>query len=499
MSDVQLLWQTYELFPYERELGHAEAARLLQPQTIDEVPGGLIARACEHPERAAELVYFRAAVNLPDGAPSLTRQAVVESSLSGSTRRQPTRYSVHGLHEYKGKFNPQTAQALLNLSGLRDGEAVFDPYCGSGTTMIEAAHHGSVGLGVDANPLAVLLTTTKARALAVPAAELRSGIQKILRAALRLKSYDQASPRSDYLVSWLPLDTLDVVERINQRTVDNDSTAAMVLRLLVSDLLRDYSLQEPQDLRIRRRKAPMPTRALVDAVSDRVDALTAKLAAAQAAMDRTVGEVRVVESDVTALTARPKEFGGSPIGAIITSPPYAMALPYIDTQRISLVWLGLADPNELRPLEGRLTGSREIGTRDRRAWQSRIMGNESNLPHEEARLCLILLESLSPDDGFRRQAVPALLYRYFEHMQAMFHAVRGLVESDTPYFLVVGHNRTTLGGRQFNLDTPAYLADIAGQCGWLMQDMVPLQTYQRYGLHSRNAVDAESLVHLKAK
>ena len=46
--------------------------------------------------------------------------------------------------------------------------------------------------------------------------------------------------------------------------------------------------------------------------------------------------------------------------AAITSPPYAMALPYIDTQRLSLVWLGLVEPGGIAGLEAELIGSREL-------------------------------------------------------------------------------------------------------------------------------------------
>jgi site-specific DNA-methyltransferase (cytosine-N4-specific) len=45
---------------------------------------------------------------------------------------------------------------------------------------------------------------------------------------------------------------------------------------------------------------------------------------------------------------------------IITSPPYATALPYIDTQRLSLIWLGLCTVTQLRRLEAEAIGSREL-------------------------------------------------------------------------------------------------------------------------------------------
>ena len=99
---------------------------------------------------------------------------------AGKTR-QATRYSVHGLHEYKGKFNPQVAKALLNIFGVRSGGRVLDPFCGSGTTLVECTHADVLGLGIDINPFAVFLANAKLRALTTPVAELRGAEQRILR------------------------------------------------------------------------------------------------------------------------------------------------------------------------------------------------------------------------------------------------------------------------------------------------------------------------------
>ena len=57
-----------------------------------------------------------------------------------------------------------------------------------------------------------------------------------------------------------------------------------------------------------------------------------------------------------------------------------MALPYIDTQRLSLVWLNLIKPERIRDLESELIGSREMRGRNRLHMISDIRSNEDNLP-----------------------------------------------------------------------------------------------------------------------
>lgn len=69
---------------------------------------------------------------------------------------------VHGFHSYPARLHPQTARRLIE--GLSPpGGRVLDPFCGSGTVLVEARLAGRQAFGVDANPLAVELASLKSR------------------------------------------------------------------------------------------------------------------------------------------------------------------------------------------------------------------------------------------------------------------------------------------------------------------------------------------------
>jgi DNA modification methylase len=70
-------------------------------------------------------------------------------------------YLTHSLHPYPAKFPPQLPQKLLTLYA-KQGETILDPFCGSGTTLIEAKLQGINSIGVDVNGLACLLSKVKA-------------------------------------------------------------------------------------------------------------------------------------------------------------------------------------------------------------------------------------------------------------------------------------------------------------------------------------------------
>ncbi len=84
--------------------------------------------------------------------------------LSFNLKGADTSYLTHSLHPYPAKFPPQLPQTILSKFSKK-GETVLDPFCGSGTTLIEARIFGANAIGVDVNELFVLLSKVKATPL----------------------------------------------------------------------------------------------------------------------------------------------------------------------------------------------------------------------------------------------------------------------------------------------------------------------------------------------
>jgi len=74
-------------------------------------------------------------------------------------------YVTHWFYPYKGKFHPQFVRALANILGLKPGDRLLDPFCGSGTTLLEGALLGLKTIGFDVSPLCVLISKMKANAV----------------------------------------------------------------------------------------------------------------------------------------------------------------------------------------------------------------------------------------------------------------------------------------------------------------------------------------------
>ncbi|HWZ87683.1 MAG TPA: DNA methyltransferase [Polyangiaceae bacterium] len=87
---------------------------------------------------------------------------LLSHALSVDPDEAATMAHVHGFHSYPARLHPETARRLVEGFSPPAGR-VLDPFCGSGTVLVEARQVGRHAFGIDANPLAVELATLKSR------------------------------------------------------------------------------------------------------------------------------------------------------------------------------------------------------------------------------------------------------------------------------------------------------------------------------------------------
>jgi len=71
-----------------------------------------------------------------------------------------TKEYTHCFHSYPAMMIPQIARKLIEIFG-KNAKILFDPYCGTGTSLVEANLQGINAIGTDINPLARLIAITK--------------------------------------------------------------------------------------------------------------------------------------------------------------------------------------------------------------------------------------------------------------------------------------------------------------------------------------------------
>ena len=80
-------------------------------------------------------------------------------SLLDNEKKEP-RLAIHSFHRYYGKLIPAIPSAFIKKY-TNEGDLIFDPFSGSGTTAVESLKLNRNFLGVEINPIAQKIATVK--------------------------------------------------------------------------------------------------------------------------------------------------------------------------------------------------------------------------------------------------------------------------------------------------------------------------------------------------
>jgi hypothetical protein len=267
--------------------------------------------------------------------------ADLDLELSWSERELPERERtrhVHRLHPYLGKFIPQLVEVLLTRY-FRPGQHVFDPFAGSGTTLVQSLESGLDATGADIAAFNCLLMDVKTRTYNpfVLEQDLRSAHARIGEVASgRLPTYVGRwyAPRA-------------ARELLGFRNLVDDYESADVLRIVLARAARSarrtthFDLDFPREPQIepywcyKHRRECRPVETAAQFLRRYTLDTLARLK--EFARVRSRGRTAtVVHGDVRELQLG--RFDG-----VLTSPPYPGLIDYHEQHRYAYELLGLDD------------------------------------------------------------------------------------------------------------------------------------------------------------
>lgn len=499
----------YRMWDYETKLRIRELeAKVGMNLSVATPDGPIIAEVEAHKVADLRLMTFSHRILGQNSAPIRTWQAILENGNTANGNRKEPKYATHGIHAYKGKFYPQLAKSLINISAVPLGSTVLDPFCGSGTTILEAFLNGMVGVGCDMHPLATKIARAKVEILAIEPARCEQAILQVLDRVTSPKHtipQDTGQFRAEILgelFSWFPE---PVVYKLNWllSTIRAANVAAVreFLEVVLSSIIRDVSQQDPRDLRIRRRKPPLEDAPAIEIFAGRLREQLQRLrdfwsASCYWPVHTHLPKIIVGDSR-QADTFRGLGLEAQGVDVVVTSPPYATALPYIDTDRLSLLVLFGMTSSERRTLERRLTGSREITTREKTDLERILFETPERtlLPVSVLELIRTIYRlNEGTDAGFRRLNKPSLLLRYFSDMQKVFVNLVNVLSPTGEAFVVVGNNQTTAGGQTINIRTTELLRDIGEQSCFTCVEEIPITVTTENLRHIKHAITENTVL-----
>jgi hypothetical protein len=413
---------------------------------------------------------------------------------------------THYLFRYPAKFHPPVVRRLIR-DYTDEGDLLYDPFCGSGTLLVESLVSGRHALGSDVDPVAVFVSSVKARPQTQTILQrdleiLAPALDKHRRAAAdyqRLQFVDISNEDLSHELGslWAPdipniehwfrryvvVDLARILNEIGHAQIP--ATSRRFFMLVFASIIRATSNADPVPVSGLEVTSHMKR---LDADGRVVDPFEKFARAARRAIADMTALRAVVPAGVraTALTADatklPAAVRHRNVAAVITSPPYHGAVDYYRRHQLEMFWLGLVanQDHRLRLLQGYI-GRTKVAARHP------LVRAKVQLPATEAKVEAQMREvDSSRADAFRHYCVA--MGRVFEQLSAILH-------TDAPAMFVVGHSVW----RNTSLNTSDLFAELS-QPYFRLEEVLDYPVKNRYMSYTRRngaSIDHEYVLVLR--
>jgi len=392
-------------------------------------------------------------------------------------REETSLYLTHYMHPYKGKFHPKMARALLNYICSEDSGLVLDNFAGSGTLLVEACFLGLDSLGVEINPLSVLMSNVKCNSLSANVKELKNCIENYLEHLRnRINLLPQEKSRQTLLFvrdanSKNIIDKSRIMsDRLKNSLRDKETIIPQVLiaKNLISEVTNDKKISDFLLLALSGTISDVARRTsgrFIDAFKERLNDLYLRIYLFQK-LNETL-KIKLGKGKCYIADARDmkKEISSETINGIVNSPPYSVALDYIKNDYPQLVLLELT--SSLEQLEKIMIGSPRINYEKREIFEQLKSKDKNplNLSKTAKKIVGCLISNGRQQAGLRTQ-------KFFADMVESLEEMYRVMKSKRKCAIVIGNNHFLVGNEYVEVPNDEVLMELGEKIGFKVDKIV---------------------------
>ena len=398
---------------------------------------------------------------------------VIETNGLGN-RLAPEDRVFHDWYRFVLSYPAHLVSYYMSNFGLKKGQVVLDPFCGTGTTLVEAKRNGINSIGVEANPIAHFASSVKVdwdvnplhltqiaqevanQTLSILAAQGIDDNKKsdpsLLQGQLRTLSDEQERLILQDSISPLPLHKVLVLRDVLSTRQAERCYNHLCLALAKTIVFRVSNLHFGPEVGVEKPKADAPVIASwLGEVQHIVKDISKVYNKEHPTSTVLLADARNISQVIASLT----------IDAVITSPPYPNEKDYTRTTRLESVILGFVKNKEdLRHLKKTLVRSNTRGVYkedDDDQWSHKYPQiNEIARAIENRRI------ELGKTSGFER-LYGRVTRLYFGGMARHLEDIRQTLHPGAQLAYVVGDQASYL---RILIRTGQLLAEIATEIGY---------------------------------
>ena len=371
------------------------------------------------------------------------------------------RLGMHSFHRYYGKLIPAIPRSYIR-EFTQPGDLVFDPFSGSGTTALESKFLDRNFVGVEINPLSVLISRVKTNSYSV---ELLKRIECYLFQLIENDEKEVSDDEIPYVINrdhWFKDDVqkdLVIIKRNFNKAVeefvddDNKEKYIDFLNCVLSAIVKQVSNADTMHvfpgISKRMRRLESEGKIKINTIDTFKRALKKRI--------QYVEQVGKHDSNISILLGDSSNIDLSKyknkVDLIITNPPYISSVRYAETLKLELYWL-------------KVTRNSEEYTN----LSSSMIGNDHILKKDCQEMKLTNTESVNDYirkmyDIDKKQAM--VLYDYFSLMEKVIKNASIVLKTGKKLVMKISDSKI----RKIKIPTGLLLTQIAENNGFKLIDV----------------------------
>ena len=371
--------------------------------------------------------------------------------------------NTHGFHKYPAKFIPQIPQwAIRKYLKNEIGKLILDPFCGSGTTLVESALSGNYSIGIDIDPLSALISKVKTTKIDIVKLNL---VVDWLKKHIEKPPKELFIPDCQTLEHWFTKETinkLSIIRTLINRIINNFENKQAIndiqdlLLVCFSSIIRRVSNadNESQKTYVSHTKIKQPEEVYTLFFSQ-LDYFMERIT--EFSLNPKLKPVKIIiSSSANSLTTILKN---TKADLAITSPPYIKAIDYIYNQMAELFWIGdlfqMQTQNLQNEKKTQYIGNKQISIKE-------FINYSPFTSKLNIELLDNKLQEVFETDKKNGHKHSYVTYKYFTEMEKHFAEISKCLKQNAHYIMVIGDSKVS----DIYFDTAEFLAIIAYRNGF---------------------------------
>ncbi len=389
---------------------------------------------------------------------------------------------THGLHRFPGKFIPNLPRYLIKHT-LNNDKTIFDPFCGSGTTLVEAALNGREFVGKDIDPLAILISKAKTEPLTIN--DLYN-LEQYWQDHDYDDSHEELIPKINNFYHWFTEETARQLSSIKSGCISAPERLKRFSLVVFSSIIRRVSNADDQTQKTYvshtlPKNPPLPSKLF-----------PVFLKRAIKGMEDYVNTIPCSPKGLIIQADTRNQNPHHRIQDVITSPPYIDSIDYVYNQMLEYFWLlpelGIHTHNEMKNFRKDSMGLKAYEDSEDK---SAIV--KEYLPESKK-----IFEKICSEVGMKSKKEKTIIISFFYDFIKHLKATKKHQTVGSSYICVIGNSMI----RGKIIPTTDFLEEIFLSAGYKKSDKFSYQIRRHYMKFPRRSnsgkIKQDFVLHFKA-